>query len=243
MNATPAQQQALLALADTDEEIRRLEHKRVHLPEQQSLNIHEDTQVKVADELVQATATQERLAAQSARHEREIETANAGRKHSEAQIYSGRLTNERELEARREEISEFQRRKSDLEDSLLENMEQLEEVSSLVDELSARRSELTQQITDLTLRRDTAAQDIDAELTHLGQRRNQEIDAIGDSQIVAAYDRLRSKRQGRVVARLQGRTCTGCQLEQTAIELEELKQTAAHSLAYCQQCGSIIVPA
>lgn len=242
MKATPAQQQQLLTLADTDEQIRRLEHKRQNLPEQKILDSHLDTQQKVADELIEATETQERLNAQTARHEREIETAEAGRKHSEAQIYSGRLTSERELEARREEIGEFKRRKSDIEDSLLEIMEQADEVGSLVDELTARRTELADQVTDLTRQRDEAAADIDAELEQLRGRRNEEAAAL-DDEILAAYGKLKAKRPGRPVARLERRTCTGCQLELTAIELEEIKETSKHSLAYCQQCGSIIVPA
>ncbi|WP_370324494.1 zinc ribbon domain-containing protein [Euzebya sp.] len=242
MKATPEQQQQLLTLADTDEEIRRLEHKRQNLPEQKALDLHVETQEKVADELVEATQTQERLAAQTARHEREIETAEAGRKHSEAQIYSGQLKSERELQARREEISEFKRRKSDIEDSLLEIMEQSEEVGSLVEELTARRTELAEQVTDLTRQRDEAAADIDAELEALRTRRGEESGVL-DEGVLGAYDTLKAKRPGRVVARLERRTCTGCQLELTAIELEEIKETARHSLAYCQQCGSIIVPA
>lgn len=241
MNATPEQQRALLALADTDEEIRRLEHRRAHLPEQQVLDSHVETNKLVTDELVDATQTKERLTAQATRHEREIDTVDTGRRKHEAQQYSGQITSERELTAIREEIAAMRNRKSDLEDSLLEIMEQLEEVTSLVDELGSRRTELQEQITDLTARRDEAAADIDAELTTLRERREAEASDM-PAAILAAYDGLRAKRPGRVVAQLQGRMCTGCQLDLTAIELEEIKQTAATSLAYCQQCGSIIVP-
>lgn len=242
MKATPAEQQDLLTLADTDEQIRLLEHKRSNLPEQQILENHVDLHHKVADELVESARTHERLTLQNTRHEREIENAVAGRKHSESLIYSGQVKSERELEARRQEIEEFTRRKDDVEDSLLEIMEQLEEVGLLVDELTARRSELDEQVTHLTGQRDTAAADIDAELQRLRDRRAQEVDRL-DGRVVTTYETLRAKRSGRVVARLQGRTCTGCQLELTAIELEEIKETARTSLAYCQQCGSIIVPA
>ncbi|CAN5632883.1 hypothetical protein BH24ACT15_BH24ACT15_25200 [soil metagenome] len=242
MKATPAEQQDLLTLADTDEQLRLLEHKRSNLPEQQILENHVDLHHKVADELVDATRTQERLALQNTRHEREIENAVAGRKHSESLIYMGSVKTERELEARREEIEEFTRRQQDVEDSLLEIMEQSEEVGSLVDELTARRGELDSQITHLTGQRDAAATDIDGELQTLRDRRTAEASQL-DGGIVTTYETLRAKRPGRVVARLQGRTCTGCQLELTAIELEEIKETAKTSLAYCQQCGSIIVPA
>ncbi|CAN5157534.1 hypothetical protein BH23ACT9_BH23ACT9_37940 [soil metagenome] len=240
MKATPEQQQQLLTLADTDEEIRRLQHKRANLPEQQVLDSHVETRKLVTDELVDATQTKERLTAQSTRHEREIEVVDTGRKTHESQIYSGRITSERELEAIRGEIQAMYTRKNQLEDSLLEIMEQLEEMTSLVDELSSRRQELEEQVTDLTARRDAAATDIDAELQQLADRRAAESAGIPEG-IVGAYESLRAKRPGRAVARLERRTCTGCQLELTAIELEEIKETATDGLAYCQQCGSIIV--
>ena len=119
MKATPQQQHDLLLLADTDEEIRLLRHKRANLEEQKVLEQHEETLVKVVDELVEATKTQDNLTAQSTRHEREIETVDARRKSSEANVYSGRITSEKELGALREEIRSLQHRKSDLEASLL----------------------------------------------------------------------------------------------------------------------------
>jgi predicted nucleic acid-binding Zn-ribbon protein len=241
LKATPGDQQQLLAIADTDEEIRRLEHRKANLPEQQVLDEHIEIQRLVTDELVDATATKERLTAQSSRHEREIEVVDAGRKKHEGEIYAGRITNERQLEAIRDEIQAMYARKNDLEDSLLEIMEQLEEVTSLVDELTRRRAELDEQIAHLTTRRDEASAGIDTELAQLRERRQVEVDLLSPS-IVTTYESLRAKRPGRVVARLVGRTCTGCQLELTAIELEEIKETAADGLAFCQQCGSIIVP-
>ena len=240
MKATPQQQHDLLLLADTDEEIRLLRHKRANLEEQKVLEQHEETLVKVVDELVEATKTQDNLTAQSTRHEREIETVDARRKSSEANVYSGRITSEKELGALREEIRSLQHRKSDLEDSLLEIMEQLAESSSLVDELTARRGELKDQIADLENRRDHAATDIDAEIEKLEARRAEEASGI-DDEVIAVYDGLRAKRKGRVVAKLEGKTCKGCYMELTAIELEDIKEAAANSLAYCQQCGSIVV--
>ncbi len=242
MKATPQQQQELLVLADTDEEIRRLRHTLANLPEQQILDQHVETREKVAGELLDAAETLDRLTAQVTRHEREIEVADQGRKHSEAQIYSGRITSERELAALREEIEDKHRRKSDIEDSLLEIMEQVEEMSSLVDELTARRTELTDQVTHLTTRRDEAAAGTQEKLDALLARRDEEASSI-DAPVLETYEKLAGQRPGRVVARLERRMCTGCRLDLTAIELEEIKETAQHSLTYCSQCGSIIVPA
>ena len=241
MKATPSQQQDLLVVADTDEEIRRLEHKRGNLPEQQVLDEHIEIREKVAVELLEATEREERLQAHATSHEREIATTDEGRKHAESLIYSGQITNDRELEARRKEVDDAHQKKNEIEDSLLEIMEQMEEVSSLTEELSTRRDELTAQVSDLTTRRDEAAKDIDAELAALRERREAEAAAVPD-ELVAAYERARGNRKGRIVARLEGKTCTSCMLELTAIELEDIKETAKDSLATCEQCGAFLVP-
>ena len=94
MNASREQQQLLLTLADTDEEVRRLEHKRANLPEQKILDEHIELRQTITEDLAEATSTQDRLQAQATRHECEIETADAGRRHSEGLIYSGRIQNE-----------------------------------------------------------------------------------------------------------------------------------------------------
>ncbi len=241
MNVSPDMQKALLGLADTDEEIRLLTHKKANLEEQKVLDRHAEIQEQVSDELAEASRTKDNLTAQATRHEREIEVVDAGRKNSEANIYSGRVTSERELAAIREEVRAMQRRKSDLEDSLLEIMEQLEEVSSLVEDLTTRRQELKDQVIDLTQARDGASADIDAELERIRTRRGEQVAEIDDA-VIATYDKLKATRPNRrAVAPLQGRTCTGCHMELTAIELEEIKATARTGLAYCAQCGSIVV--
>jgi uncharacterized protein len=241
VRADREQQLQLLDLADLDEQIRRLEHRRTNLPEQKVLDEHVEARREVTGDLSDATTTQERLQAQASRHEREIEIADEGRRHSEQLIYSGRVSSEKELEALRDEIDKRHARKADLEDSLLEIMEQLEEVTDLVDELTERRQELADQIAHLTTRRDEAATGIDAELATLRAARDERTAGI-DAGVLAVYDQVAAKRPGRAVARLDGRTCTGCHMELTAIELEEIKEAAADSLARCAQCGSIVVP-
>lgn len=243
MKATPQQQRDLLALGDIDEEIRLLEHRRANLPEQQALDETTATLEKVSAELLEATQRQQRLEAQSARHEREIATVESSRKTEEARMYSGTIQSEKMLEALKAEISALRRRKSDLEDSLLEIMEQLEDTAGIVETLTARREELQATANEQAAARDAAATDIDASLADARARREQAASAIPE-ELLAYYEQLRAKqRAGGAVARLERRACTGCRLELTAIELEEIKETAVDQLALCPQCSRIIVPA
>ncbi|MGH3665429.1 MAG: zinc ribbon domain-containing protein [Egibacteraceae bacterium] len=239
--ATPAEQRRLLDLQRADTTIRQLEHRRAHLPEQQSLDANADTLGKVRGEHVTAREQLERLAGQQRRHEQEIATVNVRRKSEEGRMYSGQIRNSKELEALRHELTDLRTRKNELEDALLEIMEQVEELDELTATLTQRESELDTQAAELTAARDHAATDIDGELVRLRGERESLAADLSD-EVLGYYDELRQRKDGVAVAELQGRTCAGCRLELTAIELEEVGANAKEGLARCEQCGRILVP-
>lgn len=156
-------------------------------------------------------------------------------------MYSGQIRSEKELEALRQEIGSLRGRKADLEESLLEIMEQVEDLESLVATLKERHVELTGSVEVLTKARDTAATDIDAELARRRSEREEAAAKLPD-EVLEYYDELRGRKEGVAVAELQGRTCAGCRLELTQTELEEARRDSAEGLARCEQCGRILVP-
>ena len=240
MKATAEEQRALWALQEVDEAIRRLEHRRSNLAEQRALDEHLDVLGRIDGELLDARTTMERLQQQARRHEREIEQVNARRKATDDLMFGGRIQAERELDALRDELDKLRGMKSDLEDSLLEIMEQQDETASLLEALEERRVELTAQVQDLEGARDTASTDIDAELAERRAAREQAVAAV-PPHLVVLYDDLRPRKNGVAVAKLQGRTCSGCRLELTAIELEELRDVARDGIPRCQQCARLLV--
>ena len=44
------------------------------------------------------------------------------------------------------------------------------------------------------------------------------------------------------VARLVGNTCQGCHLTIPATEVERIKKSAGNPIAFCDNCGAILVP-
>lgn len=157
-------------------------------------------------------------------------------------MYSGQINSERELEAIRAELSSLRTRKNDLENELIEVMERREELEGIVSTLKERHAELTGKTPELAAARDEAATGIDAELADLKTRRQEQAGSLPD-QLVGVYESMRERKSGVAVAELQGRTCSGCHLELTAIELEQAREDAAGGLAHCEQCERILVPA
>ncbi len=238
--ATPAEQRRLYDLQQVDSAIRALEYRRANLPEQKALDENAEILAKVVDEYGTSRDQLDRLARQQKWHEDEIATLEARRKTEDGRMYSGQITSERELEALRSELSSLRGRKNDLEDALLEIMEQREELESLVATLKERHGELTSAVAELTAARDTAAADIDSELgLRAGERKG--VAAEVPTEVLTYYDELRMRKDGVGVAELRGRTCMGCRLELTAIELEDVVAEAARGLARCEQCGRILV--
>jgi uncharacterized protein len=239
--ATPAEQKRLLDLQRVDTAIRQLQHRRANLPEQKALDENAETLARVSTEYASAKEKLQRLNLQQKRHENEIATVETRRKTEEARKYGGQIRNEQQLEALNHELGSLRARKSELEDALLEIMEQIEELDSLVAALKERHVELTTAVGDLTAARDHAASDIDAELqTETGNRELVVKDLPSD--VVDFYEQVRAKKDGVGVAELRGRTCSGCRLELTAIELEDVRAAAQRGLARCEQCGRILVP-
>lgn len=239
--ATPAQQRRLLDLQHIDTTIRRLEHRRAHLPEQKAVDENVDTLRRVNAEYATGRDTLDRLELQQRRHENELAAVDSRRRSEEGRMYSGLITSEKELEALRSELSSLRARKGSLEDALLDVMGQREDLESLAATLQERHAELTGMVDELAAARDAAATDIDAELAEARARR-QSLAADLPDEMLASYEELRARKDGVGVAELQGRTCMGCRLQLTAIELEELREDAQRGLARCAQCSRILVP-
>lgn len=241
ISATPEEQRALLDLQRADTAIRQLEHRRAHLPEQQALDENADTLSRVGAEYADGRERLEQLSRAQVRYEGEVATVDSRRKSEEGRMYSGLITSDKELQALRGELAALRSRKGELEDSLLEVMQEQEDVESLVATLQERHAELSGMVAELEQARDEAARDIDAELAERRRERTALVARVPD-EVTQYYEELRDRKDGVAVAELVGRTCQGCRLELTAVEFEEAHERARQGLARCEQCGRILVP-
>lgn len=237
---SPSDQRRLLELQAVDTAIRRLAHRRAHLPEQQQLDERSSLLDRVtadhlaaSDELVAVDRRQRKL-------EQEIGVVDTRRRSEEGRMYSGVITSERELTALRQELSTLKGRKRDLEDELLEVMERHEELTGTIAALDVRRTELQAEVAPLEKARDVAASDIDDEFAARQGERAEVVAQLPDD-LVARYEQLRARKDGLAVAELAGGVCSGCHLELTPGELEEGREMGVHGLARCVQCGRILV--
>jgi len=63
-----------------------------------------------------------------------------------------------------------------------------------------------------------------------------------DAGLVSEYEHRRQRGNGVGAARLLGMTCQGCHLSIPATEVDRIRKQRDGALAFCDNCGCILVP-
>jgi hypothetical protein len=137
------------------------------------------------------------------------------------------------------ELGTLERRRSSLEDSLLEVMERREELQSQQSTELAAIDELQNKLTDAQRARDEMRTEID-QLRHQSISRRDKLVADLDPDFVALYERQRS-RGGPGAGLLQGRRCGACRIEIDRGELARISAAAEDEVLRCPECGAILL--
>ncbi len=159
------------------------------------------------------------------------------RRRSSDRLYSGKVSNPKELSDLQNEIEALGRRRSDLEDELLELMLEVEAAQQEDDEagvhLETQEAAWARQKQALSQEQDELA----GQLNKLIEKRQQYAGAL-EPKFLAAYDSTRQKRGGVAVATVQDGLCQAC-----GVRVSSSKVSLANSgaLARCGSCDRIIV--
>jgi predicted nucleic acid-binding Zn-ribbon protein len=170
--------------------------------------------------------------------ELEIESLNSKITASEQRLYSGRVTNPKELSDIQEEVASLKRRRADLEDELLEAMVYAEEAQQT---LAKRRSTLKK--TENQWQADQAALEselsaLETRLMELQDEREQLRPNIPPTNL-ALYDKIRSRYGGVAVATLRDGVCGFCAVAPSSTKLKAIR--SGRDLLQCTNCGRILL--
>lgn len=234
----PEQLDHLLALQEADTAVRRLHHQLETLPEQQALDEAEQRLADLDRRHTEARLELEQAEAPVKKLEGEVSMLEQRRDDDQSRLYSGQISNPRELQSLRAEIDSTQRRISDHEDQLLEAMEHREEAQRRFDELTAQRDELAAEVERLRDERDAAAKGLLAERAEAETRRDAEREQLS-ADVLEQYERSARRFPGLAVATLDGYTCTGCRIDLPRVEVSKLR--AGPALTSCPECGRLMV--
>jgi len=156
----------------------------------------------------------------------------------EKTMYSGSVTNPKELGDMRQESEHLRRRRDQLQDRTLDAMmtvEELEEQAGTQREVweGAEQAWADEQ-DDLRTEREALFE----ELAALRAERQAQASRLGAAGL-ARYERLRVKKGGLAVVPLQGTLCTGCQLSLPSADVQKVRVDAV--VNFCPHCGRILI--
>ena len=234
----PAQLHRLLEVQGHDSAIARLTQRKETLPEAMRLSELRSQLEELSADLDIAQKQAQEIAREHDRLEGEIELLEQKTTREEQRLFSGGVSNPKELGSLQAEVAMLKKKRGELEDSLLEVMVQKEDATATEERLRAEQTQISQEAETLGATVDELTREIDAELAVHTKDRDELAGALPDD-LLSLYDQLRAAKAGVGAAALRDGTCEGCHTQLPAREVERLK--AAGGLQRCDNCRRILV--
>lgn len=228
----------LLDLQAEDIAIRRLEERRASLPEARRLEEINEQLAELEADITIAKRQLEEVGREQARLEGEIGLQEQKIEREEKRLFSGNVSNPKELGALQAEVDMLKRKRSASEDTLLEVMVQKDQTSATLASLSGERENAAREAAELTAKVDALTTEISSELQAHDAKRG-EIAATLPDDLLALYDKLRASKGGVGIAALEGDTCQGCHTKLASKEVERIRSEGG--LQRCDFCRRILV--
>jgi hypothetical protein len=228
----------LLDLQAEDSEIKRLNERRAALPEAARLAEVKDHLAELDSDLAIAKKQDDEIGREQHRLDGEIELIDEKIAKEEQRLFSGAVSNPKELGALQAEVASLKKRKSGLEDEDLEVMEQKESSAATLARLTTEQQALSKEADELGQKVSELTAEIDTALEAHNAARSQIAPQIPDD-ILALYDKVRAAKAGVGAAVLEAGTCQGCHTKLPQVEYEKIR--AEGGLQRCDNCRRILV--
>ncbi|WP_207345880.1 C4-type zinc ribbon domain-containing protein [Arthrobacter sp. E3] len=236
--AAPGEQLRLLEVQALDGKLRGLDVQARELKEDPRLpDLHAGVTVAKGDLVVLDTAVSDAQRALT-KAEDDVAAVVTRLDRDEAKLNSGSGLS-KDLMALQSEIESLIKRRSDLEDTELENMEAFEEATAK----QAAQRELVAQMQSVL---DSVLDEVRSKLGGLKMERDAtlaeraELAATFTPELLALYDRALAK-YGVGAARLFHGKSEGSGMQLSAGDLVEIKKASADTIVYCPDSGAILV--
>ncbi len=231
---------SLLAVQGHDIRAVQLARRLDTLPERSQLSAAAKQMAAIDAQVAAVDERRGELSRGQQRLEDEIASLNERAAQAEKRLYSGAVSNPRELQALQDDVASIRRRIGQLEDQELEIMELSEPVDAQRAELGVEQERLEAETERLTVDLTVAEAEIAAELEAVRSERDKEAAGV-PAELWAEYDRLRLRLDGVAIARLVGTTCQGCHLQLSAVEIDRIRRLDVDELVHCESCGRLLV--
>jgi hypothetical protein len=230
----------LLAVQGHDTRADQLAHRAGTLPERAHL-AEVTARIAALDERRSAVdARRAELSRSQQRLEDEVASLTERANQAEKQLYSGTVSNPRELQALQDDVASIRRRIAQIEDQELEIMELSEPVDADLAAMAAEQAQLEAESRQVAAALAAAESEIRGEVAEVERQRAAAAAEVPDD-LWPEYDTLRARFGGVAIARLVGSTCQGCHLALPAAEVDRIRKLNPDEPVHCEECGRLLV--
>lgn len=220
--APPEDQRRLLEVQELDTRLAQLAHQRRTHP---TLATLEELQGRAAD--LQRARTQAEVRVTDTRRELAKAEADVDQVRSRAERGTARLNSgegtPKDLQALSSELEALARRQGTLEEAQLEVMERLESSESDLAAIIEQAGAIEAQIEEVSAESTAALGEIDAQISQTQAARAALVEGI-DAELVALYERVRSRTGGLGAIALRGEMTVGVQIPLSLTEKAAIQQ-------------------
>ncbi len=158
-------------------------------------------------------------------------------KATEDKLYSGKVRNPREIESMQELLTSLKKRRSELEDSLLELMMEIEELDAIAKERNARLEDLRSAWEVSQSQIKAMLEEEKADLADLEDRQSRLRSSIPQA-LLEEYDYLVPRKGGMAIAKVVNGTCGVCG---TILPPAVVSKLRAGEIVHCGGCGRLLL--
>lgn len=240
MEAPPEVQLRLLDLQEIDSALDRLAHRKRTLPELAEIERIESRLAELRDAVVGVETEIGDIEREQRKVENDVDMVRSRIERDQKRLDTGAVGSAKELESLQHEVGSLGRRRSDLEDLVLEQMERKEEAEVRLRALTEERATLTAALGAAEVTRDTTFGDIDRDSAdHAASRGPLAAELAGP--LLDLYEKVRASSGGVGAAALHRGRCEGCHLSLPPSDLAKMKAAPADEVIRCEECRRILV--
>lgn len=168
----------------------------------------------------------------------ELQSLSTQSKQLNDRLYGGKVNNPKEIKDLEGKIEELKRRRSILENTLLENMLTLEDLQASLVDARQQLAQVEQSFSTEHAALRAEGRDLQESIKALKDNREAALQLV-EPESLGLYERMRGPKLGRVIAPLDGDSCSVCGVGQTTTLAQRVRQ--GHELITCSNCGRILI--
>ncbi len=170
--------------------------------------------------------------------ELQLKSVDEKRSGYEKRLYSGTVTNPKELGAMEKEVAILKEQQAKLDSRTLALYDQVETARKTAEQLRQTTADLTKQVRQVLAEESATKTELEAELAELTSKREAAARKVTNKPLMARYNAVRARNGGMGIARVIEGKCEGCRISVMPFMVRELMQPK--DIRTCESCGRIL---